>query len=222
MKIGYVVIGLVLLVIGIIMVLLLWPMVGFETKDTFEMDEIKGGETVRYVGEITEKTKFGDVYVLELDNGVLEVYTDDEEFNINERVLVIIEYGDDTANWDENTYSVKKVPTIEGLIGLIMGILGIVVLVLGIIAKKTKIEDLFPVKTRRAILSRPSQSTASVRNEAHFSDFTTTTPAPLGSPQSPQVEQYRCPQCNNVFGIKSSTKPLKISCPKCGLEGVRN
>ena len=104
MRAGLIVSGMILLILGILMILFFWPMLAYETKDTFDIENIKGNETVKYVGEITDITQSGEIYVLELDEGVLQAYTRDENFKSHDNVVVTIEFGSNATNWDENSY----------------------------------------------------------------------------------------------------------------------
>ncbi|GAF67285.1 unnamed protein product, partial [marine sediment metagenome] len=117
-------------------------MIDYETKETFDYGAVNDGDRIKYVGEITEMTKSGEIYVLELDNGVLEAYTDEEGFNLNENVLVTIKFGNNITNWDENTYYVQKIPTIAGSLALVIGVFGLVFAIGGVVTKKRSIEDL--------------------------------------------------------------------------------
>jgi hypothetical protein len=133
--------GTLLLSIGILMVLFFWPVIDYETKDTFRLEDVKGKETKRYVGIITEIAEFGDVHVLEIDNGVLEVFTKVKDFEENDNVLVIIEFGENTSNWEENTYQVQKIPTLEGSLGALILIIGSVIMIIGIVTRKKELID---------------------------------------------------------------------------------
>ncbi|MEE9151452.1 MAG: hypothetical protein V3U20_06440 [Thermoplasmata archaeon] len=142
MRSGLVGTGIVFLALGILMVLFLWPMVGFETKDTFSMEDVMGGETIRYVGEITSIDESGEIFVLELDNGEIEAYTKEEDFELKEKVFVTIKFGNNVTNWDENNYEVQKMPTIGGSLGAIFSIFGSVLLIVGIATRKRKLIEL--------------------------------------------------------------------------------
>jgi hypothetical protein len=142
MRLGVSAIGILLIFVGILLVLFFWPLVDYETQDTFRLEDVKGKDTKRYVGEITEVTEFGEVYILELDDGVLEAYTREKDFELNDNVLVTIEFGENTTNWDENTYRVQKIPTLEGSLGAIFLIFGSVILLFGIVTRKKKLAEL--------------------------------------------------------------------------------
>lgn len=222
MRIGLVVTGIVFLVIGILMVLFFWPMVGYETKETFRMKEVKAGDVIRYVGEITDITEFGDINVLELDNGVLEVYTEEEDFHENEKVLVTIEFGENTTNWGENTYRVQKIPTLEGSFGAVIFLFGLVVMAAGIAARKRMVEELVQISVQPAVQSpMPKTSQVSAGLPTPPSEALTTSSSVSAQYLHPtQIEQVTCPKCGKVFGVKGLPRPAKISCPECGLGGI--
>ncbi|UCG67943.1 MAG: zinc ribbon domain-containing protein [Thermoplasmata archaeon] len=139
MRTGYVAIGIILLLIGILMVLFFWPLIDYETKDTFHIEDVKAKETIRYVGEITNITEIGDVQVLEMDEDVLQVYTKEKDFDLQENVLITIEFGDNTTNWEENIYQVQRIPTFEGSLGAFLFIFGSVVMIVGFATRKRKL-----------------------------------------------------------------------------------
>jgi hypothetical protein len=221
MRAGLTIIGMVLLIIGILMVLFLWPMIGYETSETFRMEELKGGETIMYVGEITEITEFGEIFVLELDDGALNAYTREDEFQENEMVLVTIDFGDNVTNWDENDYTVQKIPTIGGSFGLVVLIIGLVVMIAGLVTRKRTVEELmkFSVQSVPSTIPEESQVLASQPTPVQQASITSQT-VPIQPPQPTQIEQTTCPRCGRVFGVMGLSRPVKISCPECGLEGI--
>ncbi|UCE75348.1 MAG: hypothetical protein JSV56_06520 [Methanomassiliicoccales archaeon] len=208
MRIGLTVCGSTFLLIGIFMVLTFWPLIDYETKDTFVMEEVKGGETKRYVGEITEITELADIYVLELDNGVLEAFTKEKNFELDEKVLVTITFGENASNWDENTYQVQKIPTLGGSLGFVIFILGLILLIAGLVKKKHTMEELFNFSVSPATQSTTHSSIPQDAQSANVSNA--------------KIEQVTCPKCNRVFEVKVLAKPVKISCPECGVEGILN
>ncbi len=202
---GLTVIGSILFIIGILMVTFFWPVLGFETKDTYNIEDVKGGETVRYAGSLTNITEVGGIYVLELDDGAVEVYTKNKDFNLNDHVLVTIIFGNNASNWDENQYHVQRIPTTGGYLGLIVVILGLSIAIAGLVSKKSTLEDILHFNVHHKV--QPSRlSTASHGTELQ--------------PQTLNVEQVTCPKCGYVFGVKGLLRPARISCPKCGLEGI--
>jgi hypothetical protein len=204
---GLALIGSILAVIGILLVFFFWPIIGYETKDSFDMEDVKEGETIRYVGSLTNVTAVGGIYVLELDDGILDVYTKEMDFKINDNTLVTVTivFGKNTSNWDENQYHVQKIPTTEGYLGLIVLILGLSVLIAGLVAKKSSLDDLLRINAHRSV--QPSLIlTAPSEIELHH--------------KKQEIEKVTCPKCENVFGVEGKSRPAKISCPKCGLEGI--
>ena len=74
MRPGLAAVGSILLLIGILMVVFFWPVLSYETKDTFIPEDASEGKTVRYAGILTNITEVGGIYILELDDGAVEVY----------------------------------------------------------------------------------------------------------------------------------------------------
>lgn len=218
MRAGLALAGIIILILGILIILFFWPMIAYETKDTFDIEEIKGNETVKYVGEITEISQSGEIYALELDGGALQAYTRDENFEPNDIVVVIIKFGGNATNWDENSYTVEKIPTSLGILGALFFLLGIVVMSAGFIAKKLTVEDVVQFKVEPAP-SSPIQNQQSV-TEVVQGQSTVETPKVADIPAPPQeMVHVTCPGCQKVFGIPKADQPEKIKCPKCGLEG---
>jgi hypothetical protein len=193
--------GFALIILGLVSMLLLWPLVGFDSQSTFTMDDVEEEETIKYVGEVTDIQESAGFYVLELDNGVLEVYTNKKDFEVNDRVFVTIQFGGNASRWDENTYTAEKVPTTGGILGGLIFIFGIGLTVAGLKLKKPNIDELVNFSIQPGLQ----------------------TPVPeLSQPQTPQgeVEHITCPKCQKIFDVKVLQKPMKITCPACGVEGV--
>ena len=38
--------------------------------------------------------------------------------------------------------------------------------------------------------------------------------------QAPQYQMVECPQCKSAIKVNVSIRPIRISCPKCGIEGM--
>lgn len=221
MRTGLVVIGVVFFVIGLIMVLFLWPMIGYENKDTFHIKEVEGGETLRYVGEITEINESGEYFVLDLDNGVLDAYTKEEGFEPNEKVFVTIEFGENATNWNENSYQVEKIPTLGGTLGMLIVVFSFIIIIVGIVSRKKTLEELVKFCSQPGVQSSLPQEPQQVPPSPTY--FTEPSPQSMPSsvsPQPAQIQQTTCPKCGKVFTVQVGTKPLKISCPNCGLAGI--
>jgi hypothetical protein len=195
--------GFILLILGLILILFLWPLVGFETQDSFSIDEVEGEETVKYVGEVTDVQESAGFYILELDDGVLQVYTSNEDFEVKDRVVVTIKFGGNISNWDENTYTTERVPTTAGVLGGLFFLVGIGLTVAGLKLKKPKIEELVSFTIHPGLQ--------------------TPIPEPLepqGQPMMGHVEHITCPKCQNMFDVQLIQRPMNITCPSCGVEGV--
>ena len=198
MRAGYVGIGILVFVIGFILLLYMWPVVAFETDDTFDINEVEEGDTIRYLGLITDINRSGDIYVLELDSGALEAYTKQNDFEENQRVLVTIEFGSNPTNYDENTYLVQAVPTMEAYMGLVFTFIGLGIVVTGAAAKKQRLEDVIKFETAPPLepMEQPEPEAAG------------------------GVQQVTCPNCRHVFGVSGAQRPARISCPECGTSGI--
>jgi DNA-directed RNA polymerase subunit RPC12/RpoP len=194
MRIGIAAVGVVLIASGLLLILLFWPLLDFETKDTFNMDDVNENDRIKYVGEITKINEFAGIYELELDSGSLVAFTDLEDFELNDDVVVTIEYGNNLTNWDESTYTVEKVPTMTGMLGALIFIAGLVVGIAGIGLKKPSLED--------------------------FVEFDIQPPAQSQVSEDMKIEDITCPKCKKVFRVKGTEKSMKIKCPHCGVEGI--
>ena len=220
MRSGIVATGTVLLAIGLILVIFLWPMIAYETKDTFNLDDVEPKEKIRYVGEITEISEYGDIFVLELDDGALFVFTKNENLKQNERILVTVEFGENTSDWSDNSYHVEKLPTQEGVVGVIIFIFGLIIMIVGIFTSKISIADIVKFNVQP-----PAQT--QMHQETQISDLQSVNlPQPLtlqprsSTIQTPQIQQTSCPKCGKKFGVQIKTRPQKITCPNCGVEGI--
>lgn len=202
MRAGLAGFGFFLAAAGVLIVLFFWPMTAYETQDTFDLSDVSEGETVRYVGTITNISQSGDIYTLELDSGVLDAYTRDDDFQEEQEVLATIEFGSDPSNYDENTYSVQSIPTLEGLIGLFMTLIGFAILIAGFALKKPRVEDVVRFEKAPPLPPVAQESTAP------------------GVQGQPKVEQVTCPKCSKVFGVSGVQRPARISCPECGTAGI--
>jgi hypothetical protein len=199
MRSGIFGIGFLIFIVGVLVLLYMWPFIAYETEDTFDINEVGEGDTIRYLGSITDINRSGDIYKLEMDSGVLEAYTKDDDFEEDQKVLVTIEFGSNATNYDENTYLVQALPTMEGYMGLFLTLIGLVIMVAGAAAKKQRLEDVLKFE------SAP----------------------PLEIPDQPETDiaegpqQVTCPSCNHVFGISGTLqRPARITCPKCGTSGI--
>jgi hypothetical protein len=214
MRSGILGLGIVLFISGMVLVIFLWPLMGFETHETFEEGDIQSNSTLKYVGEVTDVGESAGFYVLELDFGILQAYTDSEDFEVDDTVVVTIEYGDNTTNWDENTYSVERVPTTSGLLGALLLIIGIVTIVVGAVSKRPKLEDLVSFSSKPPM--HPMDIPDSQPYDAVIPQRQT------GPANALKADSVTCPKCGKVFGVHGLTPPMKIKCPQCGVEGMLN
>lgn len=198
MRAGIFGIGFLIFFIGILMLVYMWPFVGFETEDTIDINEVEEGDTIRYVGSITDINRSGDIYLLELDSGALEAYTKQNDFEEDQVVLVTIEFGSNATNYHENTYLVQAVPTMGGYMGLFFTLIGLGVMTAGAAAKKQRLEDVIK--------------------------FESAPPLEIGEQVEPGgvggVQQVTCPTCAHVFGVSGMQRPARITCPECRTSGI--
>jgi hypothetical protein len=194
MRAGILGFGIAIAILGLVLVIFFWPLIGFETNDTFSMDDVKEETSVKYVGQVTDISESAGFYRLELDNGNLAAYTDSESFEFRDKVFVTIEFGKNLTNWDENTYLVKKVPTLEGAFGALFLITGSFFAIVGAKMKKTTIEETL--------------------------EFNVQSPIQSSNTNDIKTEEVTCPKCKKVFGVSGNERPLKIVCPECGVEGI--
>ena len=196
MRLGIFGFGILLFIIGILMTLFFWPFIAYETEHTFDINDVEDGDTIRYLGSITEINRSGDIYVLELDSGALLAYTKQDDFKEDQVVLVTIEFGSNATNYDENTDLVQALPTMEGYISFILTLIGLGVMVAGAMAKKQRLEDVLKFETAPPL---------EVAEE----------PEPEGG-----IQQVTCPNCKRVFGVSGVQRPARITCPECGTSGI--
>jgi hypothetical protein len=194
-----------LFITGLLLVLFLWPVIGFETSDSFDINDVKKGDSVRYVGYITDITQIGEIYVLILDDGSLDAYTKEEGFKTQDKVVVTITFGENATNYDENTYLVQKIPTVGGTLGAVGIFIGLVLMVIGIATKKRTVEDVvkFTIEPAPEIPVQAQETK------------TGSTPVPT----KPTKENVTCPGCGKVFEVSKSLETSKVTCPECGLSG---
>jgi DNA-directed RNA polymerase subunit RPC12/RpoP len=188
--------------------MIFWPLIGFETQDTFDDEDVKADSTIKYVGEITDIGEFAGIYVLELDHGTLEAFSESENFEVNDQVVVTIEYGGNISNWDENTYTVEKIPTMGGIYGALFLFVGLVMCIAGIVTKKADILEAVEFS-----LKPPSQLPA----KGNEPSAGTSQPGPV---QQGMGDEVTCPKCGRIFPVPGTTRPMMIKCPECGVEGV--
>jgi hypothetical protein len=223
MRLGILFTGFAVLFLGLTLMLFLWPLTGYETKDSIGSLKEQSGGTLRYVGSITDIERSGQMYSLEMDHGVLSAYSPEEDFEEGDRVLVTIQFGENTTNWYENTYSVQKVPTNEGIMGFLLSICGLLVTIYGLAAKIKDIGEIVKFEIHPVVDSDITS--------AKLRDMQTEVPdqKALGGSKETQgisagekLERVSCPKCGNVFCVSGDTRPAQISCPQCGLKGMLN
>jgi len=216
MRMGLVVIGTVFFVIGIAMVLFFWPMIGYETEDTFHIEDVEGEETLRYVGEITDMNESGEYFILELDNGALDAYTKEEGFELNEKVFVTIEFGENATNWDENSYQVEKVPTLVGTLGMLIVVFSFIIIIVGFASRKKTLEELVKFSAQPGVQSSlPQEPQQAPPSPTYFTEPSPQSMPPSVSPQPAQIQQTTCPKCDKVFTVQVATFKV-VPIPKNG------
>lgn len=197
MRAGYVEIGLIVFLVSFISAIYTWPLIDFETEDSFEISEVEEGDTVRYMGDITDITRSGDIFILELDSGNLMAYTKDDDFKEDQRVFVTIEFGGNVSNYDENTYMVQPYPTTEGMVGMVFTFVGLGIIAVGVRTKKQRLEDVI-----KFVRAPPLEITPEIEADEG-------------------VQRVTCPSCKHIFGVSGTQqRPARISCPQCGTTGI--
>jgi DNA-directed RNA polymerase subunit RPC12/RpoP len=194
MRSGLAAVGVAFIILGLLMILFFWPLIGFETQQTFDMADVNENDRIRYVGKITEISEFAGIYELELDSGTLVAFTDDEGFELDDNVVVTIEYGNNLTNWDESIYTVERVPTMLGTFGALFFIMGFVLGIAGVLLTKPSLED--------------------------FVKFDIQPPAQSRVSEDMKTEDVTCPKCKKIFRVSKTEKSMKIKCPHCGVEGI--
>lgn len=141
MKKGIVIVGVILLVIGLAMMLFMWPFIGTTTWDDLP-DEPEDGKTYKIIGEITDEATIAGMTAYVIDDGDGGWIADEDKFNKGDTVIVEFTWDEDKiaaigdisditdvfAALDAKMY---KVPTPLGIIGLILLIVGVILLIVG-------------------------------------------------------------------------------------------
>lgn len=141
MKKGLVIVGVILLVIGLLMMLFMWPLIGTTTWDDLP-DEPEDGTTYKIIGEITDEVTVLGITLYEIDDGDGAWYAEDDQFNKGDTVIVEFTYDEDKladiddsedpmAVFDALDAKMYKVPTPLGILGLLLLIVGIILLIVG-------------------------------------------------------------------------------------------
>jgi hypothetical protein len=139
MRKGLVIVGVILLVIGLLMMVLMWPMIGTTTWDDLP-EEPEDGATYKIIGEITGEVSALGITAYEIDDGKGAWVADSDEFDKGDTVIVEFTWDEDkvaSAMDSEDPMAVfaaldakmYKVPTPAGIIGLILLIIGVLLLI---------------------------------------------------------------------------------------------
>ncbi len=145
MKKGLFIGGVVLSVIGLLLMLFMWPFIGTITWDELEDTELKDEETYKIIGEVTNEAPPRGVIIYEIENGEYILITDEDIFDEGDTVIVEFTYDENkgagiknesvrTSTLEALDAKIYGVPTPIGLIGLILLIVGIILLIVGITA----------------------------------------------------------------------------------------
>lgn len=145
MKKGLFIGGVVLSVIGLLLMLFMWPFIGTITWDELEDTELKNGETYKIIGEVTNEAPPRGVIIYEIEDGEYILIMDEDMFNEGDTVIVEFKYDENKASgfgnvsdrssmMDALDAKIYKVPTALGMIGLILLIVGVILLIVGITA----------------------------------------------------------------------------------------
>lgn len=125
MKKGLVIIGVILLIVGLIMMLILWPMVGTIDGDELTEKQLKGESgTFKVVEEMSDSDwdsiKAAGMEELYKDQGIDGPGTYVAEVELKDGNLT------DVPEWE-------KVPTMGGILGLVLLIIGVILLIVGLV-----------------------------------------------------------------------------------------
>jgi hypothetical protein len=145
MKKGLFIGGVVLSVIGLLLMLFMWPFIGTITWDELEDTELKDGEAYKIIGEVTNEAPPTGVIIYEIEDGEYILITDEDMFDEGDTVIVEFTYDENKASGFGNDSDrssmidalggkIYKVPTALGMIGLILLIVGVILLIVGITA----------------------------------------------------------------------------------------
>jgi hypothetical protein len=141
MRKGIVVVGVILLVIGLLMMLFMWPLIGTTTWDDLP-DEPEDGTTYKVIGEITDEASLPGMTIYEIDDGDGAWVTEGDEFNKGDTVIVEFTYDEDKVAAIDDASDITevfaaldakiyKVPTPLGMLGLVLLIVGVLLLIVG-------------------------------------------------------------------------------------------
>jgi uncharacterized membrane protein len=141
MKKGLVIVGVILLVIGLLLMVIGWPLItDAETPEDFVENSLEGkyepGDTVTIKGEVedvmdTPDSPTGKAVALKGGEvmGVPVPFPIPEDFDVSKGDTVILEYKLSSSGFSE--VAAMKVPTLLGIIGLLLLIVGVILLIVG-------------------------------------------------------------------------------------------
>lgn len=123
MKKGIVIVGVILLVVGLVMMLFMWPMIGTISGDDLT-EKMANGEsgTFRVVEEMEEDEWDA------MDDLSKEMF---KEMGIDGPGTYTTTYELDDGVPDDLTPEWEKVPTMMGILGLVILIVGVILLIVG-------------------------------------------------------------------------------------------
>jgi hypothetical protein len=144
MKKGVIIIGVIVSIIGFILILFMWPLIGTITWDELDDTDMKDGETYKVQGKVTNKSPPMGVVIYEIEDGEYILITDQDTMNEGDSVIVEFTYDEEIASGFDNQSDrpsmldamdakVYRVPTPLGLIGLMALILGVIIIIAGVI-----------------------------------------------------------------------------------------
>lgn len=140
MKKGLVIIGIILLVVGLLLMLLLWPMIGTIDADEAAEKMLKAEEGTYTVVEELDEDEW---------KGIEELKKDEAALKAAEALIGVEGFYDNVDGPGTYTYTLEingpmdykmsklqKVPTIGGILGLIILIVGVILLIVGFVTGK--------------------------------------------------------------------------------------
>ena len=150
MRKGILVGGIILLIVGAILMVVLWPMVGYDKPSDIikkmEKGELKEGDEYKMIGTVKDTVEIGGEKYMYIEGFEIETY--DELTNTTTKMPLPVPNSIGASKGDtviiegrigDSNVKEAKVPTPGGIFGLILLIIGIIVAIVGAV-KKPKVK----------------------------------------------------------------------------------
>lgn len=155
-------------------------------------------------------------------------------------IRITLSYDDTVLAETTTTVTVEEAPPDDGVdmfFILLLLFVCIVVAVIVVVVMKTrgkKSEEAPPVEAVEAVEAQeveaapveaaPAGGVVVASQEAAVTPEAAAPTQAAATPAQPQMQEetIQCPSCKNGFTIKYESKPVKVKCPNCGIEGVLN